>query len=67
VKELKKKKVVLSLKQQDEWEEYFEEYKKEILELKAKIDECDKEIDDMVFDLYGLNEDERRVVLESEK
>ncbi len=63
VKELKKKKVVLSLKEQDEWEEYFEEYKKEIIELKAKIDNCDKEIDEMVFDLYGLDEEERKVVL----
>ncbi len=65
VKELKKKKVVLSLKEQDEWEEYFEEYKKEIVELKAKIDDCDKEIDEMVFELYGLDEEERRVVLDS--
>lgn len=65
VKELKKKKITLSLKQQDEWEEYFEEYKKEILKLKTKIDECDREIDEMVFDLYGLSEEEKGVVLES--
>lgn len=65
VKELKKKKVVLSLKDQDEWEEYFDSYKKEVLELKGKINSCDKEIDEMVFDLYGLNEEEREVVLGS--
>lgn len=65
VKELKKKKVVLSLKDQDEWEEYFDSYKKEVLELKEKIDSCDKEIDEMVFDLYGLSEEEREVVLGS--
>lgn len=65
VKELKKKKVVLSLKDQDEWEEYFDSYKKEVLELKSRIDACDKEIDEMVFDLYGLSEEERSMVLSS--
>lgn len=65
VKELKKKKVELSLKDQDEWEEYFDSYKKEILELKSEIDNCDKEIDEMVFELYGLDESEREVVLGS--
>jgi len=71
VKELKKtknknwEKVSLSLKEQDDWEEYFEDYKKEILELKSEIEKCDKEIDEMVFDLYGLSEEERKVVLES--
>ncbi len=65
VKELKKKKVELSLKDQDEWEEYFDSYKKEILELKSEIDNCDKEIDEMVFELYGLSKEERGVVLNS--
>ncbi len=65
VKGLKKKKIELSLKDQDEWEEYFDSYKKEILDLKSEIDICDKEIDEMVFDLYGLSEDERNIVLES--
>lgn len=63
VKELSKNKVNLTLKDQDEWDDYFGSYKKEILELKSRIDKCDKEIDDMVFDLYGLSEEERRVVL----
>jgi uncharacterized coiled-coil DUF342 family protein len=65
IKELKKKKVELSLKDQDEWEDYFDSYKKEILELKSEIDSCDKEIDEMVFELYGLDEGERGVVLNS--
>jgi hypothetical protein len=32
------------------------------VELKTKIDACDTEIDDMVFDLYGLSDEEREVV-----
>lgn len=62
VKELSKNKINLSLKDQDEWEDYFVSYKKEILDLKIEIDNCDKEIDEMVFDLYGLSEEERKVV-----
>jgi len=65
VKELKKKKIVLTLKDQDEWEEYFDSYKLEVVELKTKIDVCDREIDEMVFDLYGLSEEEREVVINS--
>lgn len=65
VKELSKSKVNLSLKDQDEWEDYFASYKKEVLELKMEIDNCDKKIDNMVFDLYGLDEEERKVVLGS--
>ena len=42
LKELKKKKVTLSLTQQDEWEEYFESYQKDLLELQAQIDKTDK-------------------------
>jgi len=60
--ELGKKKVTLSLLQQDEWEPYFENYQTELLELQSKIDATDKEIDAMVYELYGLNEAEVAVV-----
>jgi len=62
LKELKKKKVTLSLKEQDEWEEYFESYQKELLEIKAEIDKTDGEIDEMVYGLYGLSEEEIKVI-----
>jgi len=62
LKELKKKKVTLTLKEQDEWEEYFEGYQKELLELQDQIDATDKEIDKMVYELYRLSEDEVAVV-----
>ncbi|HKI77211.1 MAG TPA: Eco57I restriction-modification methylase domain-containing protein [Ignavibacteriaceae bacterium] len=63
--ELKKKKVKLSLKQQEEWEEYFNEYKKEINSLQETISQTDKEIDKMVYELYGLTEEEIKIVEES--
>jgi len=62
VKELKKKKVTLSLVEQDEWEEYFEAYQKELLDLEAQINTTDREIDLMVYKLYGLSDGEIGIV-----
>ncbi len=62
LKELKKKKVTLNLIQQDEWEEYFEMYQKELLKLQSQIDSMDSEIDTMVYELYGLSDEEILVV-----
>lgn len=62
VEELKKQKVVLSLKDQDEWEDYFNSYKHDINTLQTEIDKTDKEIDQMVYELYGLTEEEIAVV-----
>ena len=62
--ELKKQKIKLSLSQQDEWEDYFNERVAECRELSAEIKATDNEIDNRVFDLYGLTEEERRIVME---
>ncbi len=62
ISELKKKKVVLSLLQQDEWEEYFNAYKTEINNLQTQINQTDKEIDQMVYQLYELTEEEIKIV-----
>ena len=61
--ELKKQKIKLSLVQQDEWEDYFNERVAECQELSAKIKATDEEIDAKVFDLYGLTEEERKIVM----
>ena len=60
--ELAKQKITLSLKQQDEWEEYFNEYKTECTNFVNQINTTDKEIDGMVYVLYGLTEEEVRIV-----
>ena len=65
--ELKKKKVTLTLKQQDEWEAYFNEYKSEINSLQSQIEKTDKEIDQLVYQLYGLTQEEIKIVEESIK
>ncbi len=62
VAELKKQKIKLTLVQQDEWEEYFNQYKTECQSLKTQIATTDKEIDKKVYELYGLTEEEIEVV-----
>lgn len=62
IKELAKKKVKLSLSQEAEWEDYFMQESKKALELKATIDATDKAIDKMVYELYGLSEEEIAIV-----
>lgn len=62
LKELKKQKIKLTLPQQDEWEDYFGQYKIECNRLSEQIAETDKKIDGMVCMLYGLTYDEVLVV-----
>jgi len=61
-KELKKSKIKLSLKEEIEWEEIFIEKKEEVEKVKNEIEITDKEIDGMVYELYGLSEEEIRIV-----
>ena len=63
VAELKKQKIKLTLVQQDEWEEYFNQYREACQELTAQISATDNEIDNRVFDLYGLTPEEREIVM----
>jgi len=62
LKELKKKKVELSLSQKAEWEDYFLAEQQKAIALKTKIDTTDKEIDAMVYELYGLTQEEIEIV-----
>lgn len=52
----------LSKKDEFEWIELYEENKQKALALKAEIDRTDKEIDHMVYELYGLTEEEIKIV-----
>lgn len=62
VAELKKQKINLSLAQQDEWEDYFNQYRNDCQQLSEQIAQTDSEIDQRVYQLYGLTEDEIRIV-----
>lgn len=62
IKELEKKKVKLSLSQKAEWETYFLQEAHKALELKTQINTTDKQIDQMVYELYGLTPEEIEIV-----
>ena len=62
LKELEKSKVKLTLSQKAEWEDYFIQESKRALEIKHQIDTTDKQIDPMVYELYGLSEEEIKIV-----
>ena len=62
VKELGKQKVKLTLVQKDELEDYFNTYTTECQALKAAIATTDREIDQVVYALYGLTDEEVKVV-----
>lgn len=59
VKELKQK---VTPKIKLEWLEVFEDTKKELLDLQKQIDSTDKEINSLVYQLYGLTDEEIAVV-----
>ena len=65
VKELKKKKIKLGLAEEAEWEEYFEAEKEKVQTLQAAIDKTDKEIDQIIYELYGLTKEEINIVEEA--
>jgi hypothetical protein len=62
IKELAKKKIKLSLSEEAEWETYFTSEAKKALDLKVQIEKTDKKIDQMVYALYELTEDEIKIV-----
>ena len=52
----------MSLREEAEWMQYFNEQKQKATALKTEIDTTDKEIDQMVYELYGLTDDEIAIV-----
>ncbi|MBS4070364.1 MAG: N-6 DNA methylase [Algoriphagus sp.] len=60
--ELSKAKVKLSLSEEAEWMAYFNEQKAKALALQADITRLDHEIDALVYELYGLTEEEIKIV-----
>ena len=63
-KELKKQKIKLTLMQQDEWEDYFNQYSEACQTLSQQITQTNNEIDQRVFDIYGLTAEEREIVMD---
>jgi len=54
--------IAYTISEEAEWEDYFNEQKQKAQALKSEIDKTDREIDRMVYELYGLTEEEIGVV-----
>lgn len=67
LKQLKKLKINLSLQEETDWMQYFNEQKDIAQKLKSEIEKADKQIDQKVYELYGLTDKEIRIVEESVK
>lgn len=62
IAEIKKQKIKLSLQEESEWFTFFEQEKQKALTIKIEIDKTDKEIDQLVYQLYGLSDEEIKIV-----
>lgn len=62
IKELSKQKIKLSLSDEAEWADYFEQEKSKAVKIQRQINSTDEEINQMVYQLYGLTEDEIAIV-----
>jgi len=60
-----KGKVNLSLTEESEWIQYFKEQKEKWQNLKSELEETDRQIDKTVYLMYGLNDEEIKIVEES--
>ena len=62
LEELKKQNINLTLKQQDMWEEYFNESKQNIATISRKIEKVEKDINSIVYKLFDINETEIEII-----
>jgi hypothetical protein len=54
--------VKLSLKEQDDWEDYFVGYRNKISLLNGEIDQLDDRINNLVYQIYELTKDEKELL-----
>ncbi len=52
----------LGIKERKEWQSYFTEQKAKAAEIRAVIENTDREIDLMVYKLYGLTDEEIKII-----
>ncbi len=62
ISELKKQRIEIALKKQIEWKELFHDFKTQLIELQQTISGLDKEIDNLVYNLYGFTDKEIKII-----
>lgn len=63
-KELAKQKIKFSLSEESEWIEYFDEQSQKHNSVTSSISIIENEIDQIVYELYGLTKEEVKIVEE---
>lgn len=62
IQQLKKQKITLNGTLKDDWYDRFNRFKQQAVDLKTEIEETDKKIDALVYQLYGLTNEEIKVI-----
>ena len=62
IKELSKQNITLKLKQQDEWENYFNDSKQKIFSIEKQISILNKKIDIEIYKLFDLKKEEIAII-----
>lgn len=62
IEELKKQKVKLTISEEKELMEWFKAESSKLIELEQQINELDKNIDQEVYQLYGLSDEEIQII-----
>jgi len=62
VNEIQDKNTIMTIEKEAELMDFFEKNKKEALELTNEISKTDREIDEMVYKLYGLTDKEKQLI-----
>jgi len=65
VQEIVKQKINIPLEKQAELRNFFTKRKQSILQLETKSQELDTKIDDLVFQIYEINNEEKKIIEES--
>jgi len=60
--ELEKQKIKLTFKQSDEWEEYFNDYKKELKEIQLHINQSNRKLNELISRFYELTNEEIEII-----
>ncbi len=61
-KQLKKQKFKLSLKKEEEWEDYFTYSQNSCLNIESELNELEHDINNLIYDLYGLTPEEIAII-----
>jgi hypothetical protein len=62
ISELAKQKILIPLKQQNEWEEFFNHSQIKCHNITKQISETDRKINQLVYELYELTDEEIKVI-----